>query len=66
MEELYRYWRNAFASLAFSPFWQLELTSPLIHFSGDGAQPLTLPTRQPFAKLFDRKTNRLLVITYPN
>jgi len=24
-------------SLAFSPFSQLELTSPLIHFSGDGA-----------------------------
>jgi hypothetical protein len=24
-------------SLALSPFSQLELTSPLIHFSGDGA-----------------------------
>jgi len=24
-------------SLAFSPFSQLELPSPLIHFSGDGA-----------------------------
>jgi hypothetical protein len=53
-------------SMAFSPFSQLELTLPIFQGMGRRQQPLTLPTRQPLPKLLDWKTNRLLVITYPN
>src|SRR4029077_12785215 len=65
----YPHWRSALAVVglrAISLSWSLFRPGFIFQGKGRRQQPLILPTRQPFTKLPDWKTNRLLVITYPN